>query len=81
MGSADKNDAQVGNYLCMRTSWPKGFLDFKLEIINLMLTRCINSLDTTKVKAEGKHYPKDVPPTAKKKKAQKWCVICKRNGN
>ena len=42
-------------------------LDFKLNVINLMLARCGKSLNPKQSRGNGKHYPQFVPPTAKQR--------------
>ena len=104
MGGADKNDAMVGNYSCIRKTYQwttkvsfnfleeaifnsfllysknngkKKFLEFQVEVVCQMLSYTNITIAAPQLfdRLKGRRFPSEIPPTEKKVKPQKRCVV------
>ena len=59
----------------------KRFLDYKMESISFLSAGgSTASAPDAADRFSGRHFPEVIPPTAKKQKPQKRCVVCNDNG-
>ena len=64
--------------LYSKNNGKKEFLEFKVEVVRQMLSSSNITIAPPQLfdRLKGRHFPSEIPPTEKKAKSQKRCVVC-----